>query len=489
MKKEDWLIPEGVPHYSNDTHIEIGGYMGPRRSGYQFWHGEYGKHPLDPPEGWKSYITEKDFQDYLDAGFTFVLSEGDAWYDYNNEKGKFVEDFIESDLYPYMELAEKVGLPVVPAAQWLVDFASSADPQLSNYKKNKLKKMVDDLSKYKMFKGLTLHDEPYIPQVPVAGEIHRYLKSIKPDIYLYTCMLPIYGRNSMFTNEITDDKEEAYKHYVDKVMEETGTFTYDHYPLYIDNRDPKNRKTRIQSDYYWNYELVAGEAKKMNCDTGMVVQSAAWGPLGEEEEGCHPRRVLSKADVSFQVYSALAYGMKSISYYTYWTHYTQAEYLCYYSAMVEYPRKVDGTPDVNGEAVKTPTYYAVQEVNREIQKFDHVLMRYKWQGTTAVVPEGKKISEVLSYVREYHSPRIHSVMATEETIIGCLKDEKGYDGFVVVNATDPGIRKNDKVTIRFKEAASAICFIEGQEQMLDLQNGTFSYELASGQGIFIIPIK
>lgn len=489
MKNNLNNIPDGRPQYEDDRQIEIGSFAGPRKEGYRFWNGEYKKHPEDPKEGWKSYVTEKDLQDYMEAGFTFALSEGDAWYDYNAKEGRKVEDYREADIYPYMELAEKVGLSVVPSAQWLVKMSDGNADELTDEQKAKLKQLVDDLSQYKCFKGLMLRDEPFLPSLKSFGNIHRYLESIKPDIFMYTCMLPIYGRVNMFTNDLSESKEQAYTGYVQEVARQTGSFIYDHYPLYIDYRDPDNVTTLFEPDYYMNLEIVAKQAKEMKFDAGLVVQSSSWGPYGKEYEICHPRRTDTKADISFQVYSAIAYGMKNLGYYTYWEHYIQSESSAVYSAMLVYPKKEDGTPDVDGEPVKTPAYYAVKEVNEEIKKFDHVFLHFNWEGTMAVIPDGREASELLSYVKEYQSPRIRKATASEETIIGCQKDENGYDGFVVVNVTDPGNSTEDFVRIEFECATSALCYINGEEQLIPLSDGVFEYNLEAGQGIFIIPVK
>ena len=154
-----------------------------------------------------------------------------------------------------------------------------------------------------------------------------------------------------------------------------------------------------------------------------------------------------------------------------------------YDAMVMYPEK-------NGqEAVKTDTYYAVQAMNQELKKFDHVFLKFDWEGTMAVVPEGKSESLLLACVNDYTSPRIKSVSATEEAIIGCQKDQNGYDGFMIVNATDPGMNTPNTVTVKFKEATSAICYIEGEETKIELKDGTCSFDLKGGEGIFVIPVK
>lgn len=482
-------IPEGIPSYPDDRYIELGSFAGLRRAGYRYWNNEYGKHPEDPEGGWKGYLREQDFKDYLAAGFTFALPEGDGWYDFNEVKQIFVDDFKESDLYPYMEMAEKVGLPVVASTRWMVESSNSLDLEMTDEVKVRIDKIVEELSQYKMFKGFMLHDEPVTQVLPSFIKVQKYLENVKPDIFMYTCMIPIYGRATCFSSDITADKVEAYKDYVRTVAEGTGSFVYDHYPLFIDYRDPEHVQTLLEEDYFQNMEIVAQITKEMKVPSGLVVQSSSWGAWGKEKETCHPRNTFTKADISFQVYSGLAYGMKSIGYYTYWEHYTQHDRSSQYSAMLMYPMKEDGTPDPDGEPVKTPAYYAVKEMNEELKKFDHVFLRFDWEGTMAVIPDGAKQSDFISHVEEYYSPRIKQVSASEETIVGCQKDEQGYDGFMIVNITDPAHMLKDTVKIQFTEATSALCYINGDEQLLPLQEGILEYTLEAGQGIFVIPIK
>lgn len=473
-------VPDGKPVYEDDEYIELAAYMGPRRGGYRFWNGVYGEHPEDPAGGWDSFITEKDFQDYIDAGFTYVLSEGDGWYDYNSELKQSVSTFEDSDLYTYMEMAEKMGLEVVPSSNFLIDLTSKEDYRLTEQHKKTIDQMIEDLSQYTMFKGLTLRDEPDREWAKAFGAVQDYVWSKDSDFFFFTCMLPVYGRVSSFTNNITEDKETAYTEYVQAFSEVTGTFAYDHYPLYI---DPIKGITTVQSDYFQNFELVAKNAKENDYDAGFVVQCTAWGSPDGEFSTRHPRATNTKADISYQVYSALAYGMKYINYYTYWEHYAQGDSGYVYDAMVMYPEE-------NGqEAVKTDAYYAVQAMNQELKKFDHVFMKYDWEGTMAVAPEGKAKSALLACVKDYTSPRIASVSATQEAIIGCQKDEQGYDGFMIVNATDPGTNTANSVTVKFHEASSAICYIEGNETKIELEDGTYTFDLKGGEGIFVIPIK
>lgn len=471
-------VTAGTPSYADDKQIELSAYCGPRRAGYRYWNGVYGEHPEDPAGGWDGWITEEAFRDYLDCGFTYVLSEYDALYDYDYDKQTSVTDFEDSDLYEYMEIAEKVGLPVVVCANQLVQMSSSTDYRLSDEHKEFLATMIEELSEYKMFKGVTFRDEPSIGMAKTFGSVYDYLQTLKPDMFYFTSLLPIYCSDiTRFSTENLDDKEEAYKDYIEAFSSETNAFVYDSYPLFA---DPVQGLTSLEDTWYQNLRLVAESAKANGYDAGITIQSCAFGNVGQETS-FHKRAVTSKADVTYQLYTSLAYGMKHFSYFTYWEHWSEGDTEDFYTAMVEYPEK-------NGqEPIKTDAYYAVKEANEEIKKFDHVFLSFDWEGTMALTKENKVLSSALQMAGDYQSPRVSAVTATDDTIIGSMKDADGYDGYWIVNATDPGQNLSDSVTITFREASSAIAYVNGEEQTITLQDGTYTFDLGSGEAVFVIP--
>ncbi len=469
--KVNLKVPEGAPTYEDDEYIELTAFMGPPIEGKRAWGDYFNGHPKDFDQPWDTFVTEENFQDYKDAGFTFLMSECSATY---------TQNFEGSAMQKYMDLAEKMEIPVVAYSVDLGEMSFNEDPRLSEEAKTLIDSMIEDLSPYKMFKGIMLKDEPTVKSARTFGTLLDYIWSKNPDLYYFTCMLPIYGKTTAFSTGAGADKQTAYKEYVRAIADATGTFAYDHYPLYI---DPIQNVTSVKTDYYLNYELVAQDAKEHDYDTGMVVQSSSWGGYGAEDSTSHPRKMSTKADIGFQVYSALAYGAKYIAYYTYWEHLIQSPVSSVYDAMVMYPEELGGKP------VKTDCYYAVQAMNEELKKFDHVFLKFDWEGCMAVTPEGKEPSAMLACVEDYESPRIKEVSATEEALVGCLKDEKGYDGYFLVNATDPGKKLSNSVTVTFREATSAICYIEGEEKTVELKDGSYTFDLKEGEGVFVIPVK
>ena len=467
--------PTGVPIYDDSLQLEIGAYSMPAKENYDYWDSATGTSD-ESKKNYASNINEKEFEAYKDAGFTFMLTEYDADYDSSPTR-----NFTESDLYPVMELAEKLGIGVLVNTSTLTGLTNSGDSRLSEDTQTYLTRLVDSLKDYKCFKGFSLKDEPKIEYAPAVKAVTNFLKELKPDAMFYTSMLPIYASTVSLSAQSNDtDIDAEYADYIDKYLDAINQFDYDFYPLWTENTRKVNY---IDTDWYKNLEMVASKVKaKEGAKMGITIQSGSWGKPGMQGTDTQKRTIKTKADIGFQAYSALAYGCKTLCYFTYWLHWGGTADEVFYDAMVM-PPETSG-----GEGVKTDCYYAVQAVNKELQKFDHVLMSFDWQGTYAVAAGNSTKSTLLGHIADYENTRIKSVSATQETIIGCMTDANGYDGFMIVNSTEPSDCKTDEVTITFRKATKALCYINGEEQTIELNEGEYTFKLAEGEGIFVIPI-
>ena len=134
-------VPDGAPAYEDNEYIELTAFMSPPKGEKRAWGAVREGHPDDPETVWDSFITEDNFQDYKDAGFTFLLSETSAGY---------ISDFEGSPLQKYMDLAERMEIPVVVYSGQLGEMSGNEDPRLSDDVRMYIDKMLDDLSKYKL---------------------------------------------------------------------------------------------------------------------------------------------------------------------------------------------------------------------------------------------------------------------------------------------------------------------------------------------------
>ena len=478
-KEPNITVAKGVPTYEDNGYIERGAYCMPAKENYAYPDSINGA--LDASKAnYKSNINEQEFKDYKDAGFTFMLTEYDANWEEN-------EKFSETNLYTTMELAEKIGIPVVVHTGPLERYTATNDFRITAQNKEYMQKLVSTLSTYKMFRGFSFKDEPKIEYANTFKAYKDHLTSLKPDSMFFVSYLPIYGAPHLSVSFGNGGKNErdAYIEYVDAYLKAMNSFTYDYYPLRTDNSRKMNY---IWDTWYENLDIVATQAKKYEgSKIGITIQTSSFGKPGDPALNTNTnqaRTVATKADIGFQMYSSLAYGVKEFGYFTYWVHWgsTDPNGETFYDAMVM-PPETNGGP-----GVKTDCYYAVQAMNNEIAKFDHVLLNYEWQGTMAVAPKGKTKSLLLNRVGKYKNERIKNVSVSEETIIGCLKDKNGFDGYMIVNSTEPSANKTDKVTVSFYKAKKALAYINGEEQTITLKDGSYTFDIGAGEGVFVIPL-
>ena len=471
-------VPEGKPSYTDDRELTLYAYAGPRSGGYR-WQVNGQTHPDDPKGGWNSFVTEKDFLDYKNAGFTLLYPENDVSHELTS-KGLSTSNFKDSTLYEYMELAEKVGLDVLVHSDRLTLLTQGSSPLLDADTKAYIAGLIAALSGYDSFYGITLRDEPRVNNFRIFEQVTQYIHSLKSDCRTLTCMLPVYGAPHLGA-QAGDGTIESYKKYIQDFGKLDNMFCYDYYPL---RWSPTTGENYLRDTWFQNLELAAAGGKEGGFDMGVVIQSCAYGAVGGEGISDHARSIKTKADVGYQLYTSLAYGAKTIGYFTYWQHRSEGHphiNESFYDGMVMYPEK-------NGqESVKTDAYYAVQAANMEVKKFDHVLLNFEWQGTTALTVEDE--FGTMKFVEDYEAPRIAEASATQDAIIGHLKDKDGYDGFMIVNAVEPSKEVTSSVTVKFREATSAIAYIEGEETEIPLQDGSYTFELDAGEGVFVIPIK
>ena len=434
----------GRPDYSESKlEIPIGAYCGPRKAGIEYMDGEE-----TVPHN-VSYVTDEGFQDFVDAGLSYVFAEYDANYEH------------KEDFNTYMKLAEKYGVDVYVLSNEMTKLLRQEGDTLTQEEKDFIVDILEELKQYKSCKGLMMADEPYLEWLDKYTAATDYIKSLKQDLQPLCAGLPLsyYFRDTS-----------VYPGMVESLANSVGEFLYDFYP-FTHSYNFMNEETYWTHDYWFQNLQIVAELCKGKCDAGVTIQSHGAGEL----------RDVGLKEVSFQAYTALAYGMKRLGYYTYWEHFSQSTKSSFTSAMVVWYDRFN--PD--SLAHKTETYYAVQTVNREILKFDHVYMNFDWQGTQVL--REKDSAGLLAPIPDYESPRIASLTGSDDVIVGCLKDQDAYDGFMLVNATDPSDDLSVEGDICFNDATKATVYVHGEPEEVTLTDGSYHYSLESGQGIFIIP--
>ena len=236
----------------------------------------------------------------------------------------------------------------------------------------------------------------------------------------------------------------------------------------------------VLTTWFSSLSDVAKAAKANGVSAGITLQSFG---MDNAADGTIKRAPKTQAEMSWQVYTALAYGMKEINYFTYWEHRTQAlNGERHTGSMVRYP---DAGEDLT-KSVKTELYTFVQTINKEIRKYDHVFMDFDWQESQVLGSNG-----AFEYIADTAavSDRASFTNSTGTALVSAMKDnEKGVDGFWIVNAEDPGAgTASVDVTVSFKDARKALVYVDGEKTSVSLSNGSYTVSIPHGKGVFVIP--
>ncbi len=481
----------GKPSYKNDRRIEMTAYMGPRRAGKRFFNEHYGD-PRDPKDGYPEFWTEQVFQDYKDAGFTFLIPEGDAFFGMRlaSDGYEHEPDFIKSDLYRFVKKAEKHGLDVYPSCQMLLDKIAKKPGKLEPWEKEIIGQFVKTMASHfpETCKGVLLTDEPSVQASGHIEEIIAYIKDVAPDMDVFVSMLPIYGcvgsyQEKYDTEEFKNKpitigmREEAYQNYIDTYGKIMGEFAFDYYPMQC------NAKDTLAPTFYMNLEMAAKSGLEHGFPIAVTLQSFCMDAHYNPETGRGERiyTVPSYEDVRYQVYSSLAFGVRRIGYFTFWQHYNESSAEVFPTAMVVY----DEAEECGYR--KTSIYDAVKKVNEQITSFDHVFLRFNWKGCRVVRKSDDENIQLVS--GGYNQGMLRDVSSLRDTLVGCFENpEDGREGYWVVNAQNPYFFEWNEVKLRFDDATHIQYYRAGKEYNVGLDNdGIFNIRLGAGEGIFIIP--
>lgn len=481
--------------YIDDRCIDLTAYLGPRRAGKNFYNGVYGADPLDPKDGYPSFITDEVFQLYKEAGLNFLMPEGDAYYGKRLTPNGFVDEpeFTKSDLYHYMEVAKRNGLSVYPTSEELFIHMSHAKGVIGEKEKRYIKEMIETLQKYfpDTFQGIMVTDEPVYSELERVQSIMDYLQSdeiraIKPNLKTFTSMLPIYGTLATFGPDMEENgmsgdafemRKNMYQCYIEACAKAMREFSVDFYALVYEQG--------ISPLYYLNLEMGAKHCKEKRIPLAVTLQSCRLDVDLNEQTGESTilYRTPNYYDMRWQVYSALAFGASRIGYYTFWPHYNKGSETQQPNAMLVYEPSEE-----KGYRV-TEIYDAVKEVHQEILAFDHVFLRFQWQGCQ-VINSGDD-ENIKCVEANYKDSRMLVKKARKSLLIGCMQNpEDGRNGYWIVNAENPSRYMINDVELMFAEAEYVVYYRKGKEYHEPLkEGGLWQIRLGIGEGIFVIPYK
>jgi len=424
--------------------------------------------------------TEEAFKTYAECGYNMVHLVNENVFTENTAASTVK---LNETLDKYFTLAEKYGIKVIMCTAAHSLQQSTATPFQYVYERHK-----DVLEKWRdsdTFYGYDSFDEPpfvgglnggdsadakkYQISYEEMGDYFRddyvYFSNLFPNKKFEVVLLraPNEGDKMSFSSRF-DTYEKYLEYYAENVLSymplKDRVMMMDAYPYGI-----KNNGLWLRECFISSLEAMSFVAEKYGAEKWTCTQNH--------------ELITNTASVLYQYYTALAYGYTHFNTYTYGATPVSWGY---------------DQSSIGIDGKKTDNYYYYQAAHEEIKSFENVYREFTdgWQGVIAVDGQestafSKPWFKAEKMLGGYY--RIKSVSATEDTIIGVMRDKSGYDGFMIVNQTLPSGNVKDKVSITFERAKKAIVYKDGKPaQTVDLENGKLELTLKTGGGAFVIPL-
>ena len=441
--------------------------------------------PVEPPEkvtlpnydelesdeliinGWYTpTLSKESFQTYKDCGFNYIFIQG--------EVNGYVT--MSNATIKALELCDELGLKAIVT----IDRPEHAIIYAETF------------VQYESFVGFN-YDEPVVYTNTLNGRLGFYeleplvtaLEEAYPQVEFMVNLNPstAMSRNWGGQNDpnITYAEHlQAFEDYLGGIYANKEVRNWLSCDDYLLRKKPSTGENYLRKTWLDNLEILAERKRdsEHNFTTNFFIQSQPFSP--------NNLRVPTYNDLRMQVYSLMAFGYDSISYY------------CYATPPYEDTVAVPCDALIDRAGNKTQIWYDAQKINLEAKKLEKVYGQFKdnWIGTTQICGTNntskdanyKNDSFTLNHpVAINNLSGVDTITCTEDIIVGYLKDNSGNPGYVVVNYNDTTYNKTSQVEIKFDQADKALVFIDGEKQDLTLTDNILNLDLDLGEGVFVIP--
>ncbi len=326
--------------------------------------------------------------------------------------------------------------------------------------------VVRDYAGYPALFGYHITDEPHSRLFADLGDVRAILAELDPVHEAYYNLFPNYASADMLGNPTYEDHLARFIEVV-----KPDILSYDHYHFIkgepMENPDPGNeRERRIyeaafqkveRAGFFDNIEDALAICQKTQVPLMIIILLVEHGPY----------RNLTEAEIRWEVFNSLCYGVKRISYFTYWTPGVDRDegddYWHWQNGMIA----KDGS--------RTEHYHQVARINRELQPIGDILLPHEIE---AVFHFGKEPDGKVNYWSGAYGDV--TAMAAERAVVGFYGG--GY--FLLANKDYEGPMT---VTFSVTEGKRVSLFhpVSGRWQTVEPADGAYAVTLAAGDGALI----
>ena len=338
---------------------------------------------------------------------------------------------------------------------------------------------------HEAFYGVMLGDEPYFYHAENYGQVYRSIKRVCPDAYIQYNLHPISStedeenRRIYFTGGINEEgmtpvekMVQAYEFYINLFLDATGAkyIQYDQYPF--------RRAESVDVYYILGLQVAAKIAKERNVEFYFVTQT-----YGQTDNVTNPR-MLSQEDLYWLNNMLVGFGIKQISYFTYFT-----------KADNNREHFIDGNSFLTWYGEKTNIYYWMQQIMAEEQKFAPTVLNFEYNTSKVYVSETTNF-DCTHAMRNIPTPEFSALknvdVNKEVALVTELydKEKQNYMYMVqnVIDSTKKGSKAYQTTVLTFqKKYKYAAVYVKGERTLVKLDGGKLTLKHKPGEATYIMP--
>ncbi len=377
----------------------------------------------------QNYVNDEQYKLMADAGITWVMGSGD------NLGSKATQ-------LKMLELCYKYGIHMTVGD-------SRLGSSLLNMSEKQIKKVVDEYRNVPGANGYYMLDEPFNPNVFIKA--YRILKELDPDSYMHLNFLPYgaYGSIDVYKAQMNDWL---------KLCEQTGHkqdyLMYDLYPFGL-AAGSMNR-----TGFLLNLNAVREVGLANGVKTGTYIQSVT-----QEVAFRSP----TESETRYEINMALAFGVKQLSYFTWFTPYNRSE--PFIDGIIHW----DGTPN--------PKYEFICRLNQEVHNLGPTLVKCD----SLEVYQGRNKYDAMELIPDDFF--VQSETKADFTVAYLRDRETGRNYCMVVNNN---FSKAKDFSLKFDKEITSLEYLsekDGKAYKQELSAGNVAdFELeAGGARLFVLP--
>lgn len=463
---------------------------------------------IPPEELGEDLCREEIWKDYVDCGMTMFMLTGTNGYNgegWANSRTKKCFDFAKKFGIKRVIFDDNRIMDLIALKNELVGEGEACkfknEDELDAFVKECMSEYIDQENFY----GLRLRDEPGMSFLKAYGEVYRSVKRVakalgKEYIYLQVNLLPLVGDRPM---GIDDGKErnvlEAYEFYLDAYFAATGAdiLSTDNYPF-----RPSYTGGVFLLGYYTCFQIFRRVCDKYNATMSFAMQSFEMIHKTKPGATAGYRRITSINEMMLQMNSALGFGVRDMSFYTYVTM----------REPVEPYRCADGSSFVTWRGNKTRIYEYAKAAIAHAKRLEETVFAYDFKGAKLSVdkncPEecnclylgdgefttlgGTK--KGAKFDNSYELRGAKKVSHDRDIMLVTEFEKSGEERYMLMvqNVLD-SVYKTElipmRATVDFGDCKRVKAFKNEEWTIVELKDGVYETELVIGEAVYLIPLE